>query len=299
METRAHHILIGLFTVLAVGAALLFTLWLGKSGHDRQYALYDIVFHEPVTGLSRGSTVEFNGIRIGDVAGLRLDPVDPRRVLARVRVESAAPVRSDTQARLVPAGITGLSIIRLTSGDDPSATPLLAADDAVPAIIAQPSPLSRLLADGEDVMFNVNELLLRVRDVLSPHVIEDLAATLHNLRLVTDTLSERRDDVAMVLNQTGRLLESANHIVDEELNDTLASAGRAMGALERTMGEIEHVVAANRGNLDGGLRGLADIGPAMSELRATLASLRSITRQLEDSPGDYLLGRQPTREFQP
>lgn len=30
METRAHHVLIGLFTVLVVGGALLFALWLGK-----------------------------------------------------------------------------------------------------------------------------------------------------------------------------------------------------------------------------------------------------------------------------
>ena len=29
METRAHHVLIGFFTLLVVGLALLFALWLG------------------------------------------------------------------------------------------------------------------------------------------------------------------------------------------------------------------------------------------------------------------------------
>lgn len=42
METRAHHVLIGLFTVLAVGGALLFALWLGKSSMDREYNYYEI-----------------------------------------------------------------------------------------------------------------------------------------------------------------------------------------------------------------------------------------------------------------
>ncbi|MGI3120314.1 hypothetical protein, partial [Pseudomonas aeruginosa] len=28
METRAHHVLIGLFSVIVIGAALLFGLWL-------------------------------------------------------------------------------------------------------------------------------------------------------------------------------------------------------------------------------------------------------------------------------
>lgn len=73
METRARHVLIGLFT-LAVGvAAVLFTLWLGRSDSQRDFHLYDIAFEEAVSGLSRGSTVEFNGIRVGDVVDLRHD----------------------------------------------------------------------------------------------------------------------------------------------------------------------------------------------------------------------------------
>ncbi|MBA4741650.1 MAG: MCE family protein [Azoarcus sp.] len=299
METRAHHVLIGLFTIAAAIGALLFALWLGQSGGERDQALYDIVFHEPVTGLSRGSTVEFNGIRIGDVASLRLDPKDPRRVFARVRIDPSAPMRGDTQARLVPAGITGLSIIRLTSGDDPASQPLLTDTDEIPVIVATPSPLSRLLADGEDVMLNVNELLIRARQALSPQTVDDLSATLHNLRLVSDSLAGRRDELAATLDDANRLIASTHRLVDEELGDTLASASRAMNAVERTVGEIESIVRDNRGNVEGGLRGLADVGPAMAELRATLASLRTITRQLEDSPRDYLLGRQPTREFQP
>ncbi len=299
METRAHHVLIGLFTLAAAIGALLFALWLGQSGAERDQALYDIAFHEPVTGLSRGSTVEFNGIRIGDVASLRLDPADPRRVFARVRIDPSAPMRGDTQARLVPAGITGLSIIRLTSGDDPDSPPLLSDHDKVPVIVATPSPLSRLLADGEDVMLNVNELLIRAREALSPQTVDDLSATVHNLRLVSDSLAGRRDELATMLDDANRLIASTHRLVDGELGDTLASASRAMNAVERTVGEIESIVRDNRGNVEGGLRGLADVGPAMAELRATLASLRTITRQLEDSPRDYLLGRQPTREFQP
>ena len=51
--------------------------------------------------------------------------------------------------------------------------------------------------------------------------------------------------------------------------------------------------------LDAGMRGLAEIGPAVAELRSTLGSVRAITRQLEDRPADYLLGLEPTKEFTP
>ena len=105
METRARHVLIGLFTVLATVLALLFTLWLTQQS-ERDFHFYDIAFEEAVTGLSRGSTVEFNGIKVGDVIDLRINPKDPRNVYARVRVESTAPVRTDTKARLVPVSLS-------------------------------------------------------------------------------------------------------------------------------------------------------------------------------------------------
>ena len=86
METRAHHVLIGLFTVIVVAAALLFALWLAKSSSDRQFSDYEIVFNEAVSGLSQGSAVQYNGIKVGDVTQLKLDPQDPRKVLDRKSV---------------------------------------------------------------------------------------------------------------------------------------------------------------------------------------------------------------------
>lgn len=313
METRAHHVLIGLFTVLVIGAALLFALWLAKADSDRQFEVYDIVFQEAVTGLSRGSTVEFNGIRIGEVTGLRLDPQDAHRVIARVRVDSEAPVRTDTRARLVPAGITGISIIRLTSGDDAASAKLQGRDDEVAQIIATPSPMSRLLADGEDVVFNVNELLIQARALFSADNVAGIGRTLQNLEQTTAGLAAQREDVSEALRQltlasqqanaalaeATRAMGAANRLIDVQGTRTLDSAERSMQAFERAMITLDSLVADNRGQLDSGMRGLAELGPAIGELRSTLASLRTITRQLEDRPADYLLGLEPTKEFTP
>ena len=313
METRAHHVLIGLFTVLVVGAALMFALWLGKSDADRQFEIYDIVFQEAVSGLSKGGTVEFNGIKIGDVVSLRLDPDDARRVIARVRVDAAAPVRTDTEARLVPAGITGLTMIRLTSGDDPGSVPLQAEDDVVPRLVAVPSAFGRLLADGEDAVTNVNELLVQAPMLFSAENVAAIGRTLDNLEQTTAALAAQRDDVNAVLKQVTqasveastalaeatRVLGTANRLVEQQGTQTLDSAREAMLAFERAMGSVGALIADNRAPLDGGLRGLAEIGPAVAELRTTLASLRAITRQLEDRPADYLLGLEPTKEFTP
>lgn len=317
METRAHHVLIGFFTLLVIGAALLFALWLGKADSDRQFHRYDIVFQEAVTGLSKGSTVEFNGIKIGDVSSLRLDPQDPRRVIARVRIDSAAPVRTDTQARLVPSGITGLSIIRLSSGDDMSSKPLVdeggRGDDAVPVIIATPSPLSKLLAEGEGVMLNVNELLVQARDLFSADNVASIGRTLQNLEQATGAIASQREDISQALRQLSRaseqatvalaeaskLVGTANTLIDVQGAQTLQSAQRSMAAFERAMLTVDTLVTDNRGALDSSVRGLSEVGPVLAELRDTLTSLRAITRQLESRPADYLLGLEPVKEFAP
>ncbi len=313
METRAHHVLIGFFTLLVVGAALVFALWLGKSHSETQFEAYDIVFQEAVTGLTKGSTVEFNGIKVGEVSSLRLDPEDPRRVFARVSVDRTAPIRRDTRARLVPAGITGLYLIRLSSGDDPHSEPLRPQGGEVPVIVASPSPMSRLLADGEDVIYNVNEILVQARALFSAENVDHVGRALANLEQATGALAAQRDELGRAVTQlalageqanralaeASRMLASTTRLIDGRAAQTLESAQAAMLAFERAMNTVDALVADNRGQLDSGMRGLGEIGPAVAELSATLAALRSITRKLEDRPADYLLGLEPTKEFQP
>lgn len=313
METRAHHILIGFFTLLVVGAALMFALWLGKADSDKQFRTYDVVFQEAVTGLSKGSTVEFNGIKIGDVSSLRLDPQDPRRVFARVRVEAEAPVRSDTRARLVPAGITGISIIRLSSGDDPASKPLEAEAGQIPVIVATPSPLSKLLADGEDAMLNANQVLLQARELFSAQNVESIGRMLHNLEQATGAIAAQREDLGRALKElagaseqanatlaeAAKLAKATNRLVDERGVQTLQSAQNAMAAFERAMQNVDTLLAENRAQLATGARGAAELGPALTELQDTLVSVRTIARQLENRPADYLLGNESMKEFKP
>src|SRR5690554_4956175 len=214
METRAHHILIGLFTAVIVAGALVFALWLDKANRQHQYDLYDVAFEEAVSGLSRGSTVEFNGIRIGEVAALRLDQHDPQRVFARVRIDSSVPIRSDTVARLVPAGITGRSIIRLSSGNEPDSVALPGGDGEadVPVITAVPSPLSRLLTDSNDIVLNANHLLLQAQALLSSENIQSINRTLQNIEQASEAITIEREEIHAMLAGVTQASERAHAV---------------------------------------------------------------------------------------
>ncbi len=221
METRAHHVLIGLFTVIVVAGALLFGLWLAKSNVDSEFKYYEVVFNEAVSGLSRGSSVEYSGIKVGDVVNLRLDPNDPRRVLARVRLSGETPVKQDTQAKLALTGITGTSIIQL-SGGTPQSPVLTGHDGEPPVIIAAPSPIARLLNNSDDLMTSINLLLHNANEVFSSDNVQSLGKTLEHLEQTTGVIAEQRGDIRQchaatgVHRQTGQRHAGTDHGVDAQ-----------------------------------------------------------------------------------
>ncbi|MGF6089851.1 MlaD family protein [Pseudomonas sp. 18173] len=312
METRAHHVLIGLFTVIVVTAALLFGLWLAKSSVDTEFKDYEVVFNEAVSGLSKGSSVQYSGIKVGDVISLRLDPKDPRRVLARIRLAGDTPVKEDTNAKLALTGVTGTSIIQL-SGGTPQSPTLRGKGGNLPTIVASPSPIARLLNDSNDLMSGVNTLMQNVNLMFSTENIERISKTLEHLEQTTGTIAEQRGDIRQamqqlasvgkqannMLEQTTTLMRNANGLLNEHGKDVLGNAEQAMKSLQESSATLNTLISANQDSLNSGMQGLSGLGPAVREMRETLSSLRVITKRLEANPSGYLLGSEKTKEFTP
>ncbi|PRY72316.1 MlaD family protein [Halomonas ventosae] len=312
MEPRAHHVLIGLFTVITLGSALLFALWLGKSSVDRDYDWYEVGFNRAVSGLSEGNAVQYSGIEVGDVVRLRLDPRDPRQVRALIRVYSDVPIKQDTRASLALANITGTMNIQLSGGTPQS--PRLQGNRAEPPLIqAEPSPLSSLLSNSEELFAQVDRLLTNANRLLSEENAESLTRTLGNLEAVSRSLVNQRDALGEAMARFGqvgeqleaalqgfsRLGETANGLLDEEGRATLESARRAMQSLEATTARLDGLTARHEGSLARGLQGVGELDPAMRELHAALRALNRLVRRLEESPADALLGRDEIQEFTP
>ncbi|QQE83993.1 MlaD family protein [Pseudomonas putida] len=312
METRAHHVLIGLVTVLVVAGAMLFGLWLTKSSVDDAFKDYEVIFNEAVSGLSRGSPVQYNGIKVGDVTSLRLDPKDPRRVLARVRLSGDTPVKEDTQAKLTLAGVTGNSFIQL-SGGTPKSPELKGKDGKLPVIIASPSPISQLLNDSSDLVTNINLLLHNANQMFSENNIDRLSNTLANLEQTTSAFANHKGGISQAIEQlaqvgkqanatlaeTQALMRNANSLLGTQGKQAIGSAEQAMQSLAASTATINSLLNDNRQSIDDGAQGLNQLTPAIRELRETLNSLKGISRRLEADPSGYLLGRDNIKEFQP
>ena len=312
METRAHHVLIGLFTVIVVAGALLFGLWLAKSSVDTEFKDYEVVFNEAVSGLSKGSAVQYSGIKVGDVVTLRLDPKDPRRVLARIRLGGDTPIKEDTRAILALTGITGTSIIQL-SGGTPQSPTLKGKDGHLPTIIASPSPIARLLNDSGDLVAGVNMLMLNANKMFSSQNVDRISQTLEHLEQTTGTIADQRGDIRQamqqlasvgkqagaMLEQTSALMRNANGMLNDQGKQMFGSAEQAMKSLEQSSATINELLTTNQDSLNSGMQGLNGLAPAVRELRDTLTSLRAISQRLEANPTGYLLGNDKDKEFTP
>ena len=147
METDKHYFIEGLFIIGFAVAVALFAVWLVSSGNSDDM-IYRIYFNESVSGLALGDPVKYQGVDVGSVKALAIDPQDPHKVRVDVRLRKQAPVKTDTKATLKLKGITGAVYIELNGGSA-SAPDLLAATrkDQLPEIPSEKSNLATVLDD--------------------------------------------------------------------------------------------------------------------------------------------------------
>ena len=113
METKANYLMIGGFVLGVLALAFVFIFWMTNfAGGGKRY----IVFKGSVAGLTTGSSVGFNGIKVGEVQSLALDPQDARKVQVLISVHKDTPVRENSRASIQSLGLTGGSGIQITAG---------------------------------------------------------------------------------------------------------------------------------------------------------------------------------------
>ncbi|HET9034478.1 MAG TPA: MlaD family protein [Dokdonella sp.] len=313
METRAHHVLIGTFAILAFVLGLGFVLWLSKTSADSAFGYYDVIFTEAVTGLSKGGLVQYNGIKVGEVTQLKLAPDDPRKVIARIRLDGDTPVKVDTEAKLGLLGVTGTAFIQL-SGGKPNSKPLLpTAAHPVPVILAGESALSKLLSSGDDIVTSVNQSLMRVGQLLSKENIEHVSSTLKHFDAVASTIAEQRGDMAKALGQLAdasgelkstlstlhEMASTTNELINTDVRKVMASTDKAIKSIDRVADSAESLLNENQSAIASfSDQGLRQVGPTLIDLRETLRSFKQLSDQLGNS-NTLLLGRDQPKEFKP
>jgi len=270
METRANYVLIGLFTLAVILGGFGFVYWFSTVGGAGARASYRIVFDGSVSGLNTGAGVLFNGIRVGEVTGLTLDPAAPRSVVAMVSIDKAVAVRADTRVTLEYQGVTGMASIALRGGSNDA--PLLA---------GQPPTLKVDAAGAQDVTQAAREAMHRI-DALVADNEAVLKTSLKNVEVFSQTLATNSQRIDHILAGAEGLLGT-----DARPGD-IAQAALAIKAA------AEHL-DAHIAEISTGLSRFSNTGLRQWELlavdgRRTLAEVDRMVRNIDRNPSRLIFG---------
>jgi len=303
METRANYVLVGSFVLVVLLGMFVSVLWLANAQFNRQFAYYDIFFSGSVTGLSVGAQVNYNGVSIGKVTEIKLDPSSPDQVRVGVELDSSAPIKSDSVASLELTGITGVYYVEI-SGGTREAPPIMKQEgQRYPVIASRPSRLQSLVASVPDVLSRAIDIEDRMSRLLSDRNLDAIASTLQSVKQISGDLAQSRK-IEAVADETITTLKTIQTAMTTA-SDTLAELKRATTMAETTVGDatvtvktlnttlvhVDAMVQENRpGIRDFSQRGLTDIIQLIADARVLVANLTRVSEQIERDPTRFFFG---------
>jgi len=275
METRANYVLIGLFTLTVIAAAFGFVLWFQSLHTTKARSPLRIVFEGPAAGLRNGGSVNFNGIRVGEVISVKLD--NPRRVVALSMVENNAPVRKDTLVGLEFQGLTGVAAISLKGGDE--AAPAVPLDeDGIPVLTADPNRLQDVTEAIRGTLQNINRVVADNQQAVRN--------ALHNLETFTNTLARNSERIDAIMGRVDGVMGKADNLM---LGLNSLAGGKDGGELFQTVKSIREL-AEDFDKRSGAL---------MADGRKTLGDISRAVNNFDRNPTRVLFGasnsNQPTQ----
>jgi phospholipid/cholesterol/gamma-HCH transport system substrate-binding protein len=309
MERNANYALVGVSALLLFAGILIFVVWLARFQFARDFDQYDVLFVGPVRGLNDGGEVHFNGIKVGEVTEIALDKVNSNRVIARIRVTSDVPIRTDSRATLEPMGITGVNYMQITAGGQDK--PLLKTTvqrGEVPVILSQSNAISDLLAGGGTVLTRAIEALDRVSRVLSDDNIRNFTGTVRDVRGFSAELNARKSviaDTQLAMQNIGAaskdisgVAQSVNGTINGDGKQAIRDIAEASQAIKQAAQSTQSMVGKLEGPAgDFASTALPQLTAAIVTLQQAAESLDRLTNEIERDPRS-VIGKGPAMEME-
>jgi phospholipid/cholesterol/gamma-HCH transport system substrate-binding protein len=296
-----NYIVVGSF-VLVLGAALIGgVLWLASGGtFQKQYDLYLAIEEESVAGLNLNAPVKYNGVEVGKVQDIWLEPGNPEQVNLLFAIERGTTIKVDTVAVLKTQGLTGIAYVELSGGSRDAAPLRATKKDRHPVIQTTPSLSTRLenvlttvLAKLENTSNTINEILSTENRTAFTNAMADIATVAH-------TIAARKDDLDVGIVRAARTFDNSARAT-EQLDSVIEQIGRGAEAVEN-MGSEAALASISAGNTINEVGSdvkrftsetLPELERLLGELSVLSNSLRRLSEQTERNPAGLLFGRMP------
>lgn len=311
MNAKTNYALVGAFVFASVGLIFVFVIWLLQPTDEKQLQMYRINFTESVAGLNIDSPVKYRGVTIGKVGKIRINPANIEEIEVQIEVDSDAPIKTDTVAKLKPQGITGLTYVDLSRGSDTSSC-LRAVDKSnMPLIKSEPSFFVRIEQTFGSTSENLSSALHRFQEVLGEENQREMTRILKHSADILAKLDRTMDDnttrnvqvliasSASLVRHIDALTPSLERLVADG-NKMSVNIAEAMGPIKESLEQFgEAMRVFNERNVNGDYSVKEYIGPGMRkfemtmiEMERTLILINQMLLRYENSPSDILFEHQ-------
>jgi phospholipid/cholesterol/gamma-HCH transport system substrate-binding protein len=305
METRAYYVAVGAFVLVIVLLAFGAVLWLGHFEFSQVHQPYYVFFKGSVSGLSKGSAVQYNGIPVGRVIDIRVDPRDIGQIQVTVEIDtSLVKIKSDARASLDTNILSGVSTVQIRGGTQQARDLEAQPGYSYPIIKPERSELEKVKASLPELMGELKTVAGNLNDLLNPQNRQAVADSLKNIRTATATLADRSQDLAPLLanaNATVLELKSLLQHVDQsyaghgglkdQASQTLKDYDRVAANLIDTSRQLQLMLTENRpGIRNFSQQTLPGVNDLVGEARQLAVNLNRLVDQLERDPTRVLFG---------
>ena len=286
--------------VLVLGAVLIAgVLWLASGGaFQKKYDLYLAIEDESVAGLNLNAPVKYNGVDVGKVREIRLDPDNPERVNLLFAIERGTPIKEDTVAVLKTQGLTGIAYVELSGGGRDTPPLRATAGSEYPVIRTKPSLSARLENVLTDVLAKLDSTSNNINAILSDENRAAFKSALADIAAVARTVAARKETLDAGIANAARTFENASRAT-AQAGPVIDRIGRSADAVEKMGNEIALASASAGKTVDSvgadvkrfTAETLPELERLLGEMGVLAASLRRLSEKIEGSPGGLLLGR--------
>jgi len=299
LNNRVNYTLVGFLVLFGITLMLGFTYWLLKPTVENETTKYYIHFDESVLGLNIDSPVKYRGITVGKVTELKINPKNTAQVEVLITILKSTPIKSDTVAKLTSQGITGLSYINLSLGDN-GAPPLVAKDgEKYPIIKTEPSFFERFEKSLGTVSTKLSKTLSGTEKLLNDENQKQMALILQRSAKFMDKMDRLLNEESIKHFQSSmKNLDSASKKLDvmmpkidrfidksmaweDKISGSFASIMNSYLGIRSAMDEIKRAVSSGEFNF----KDIAsDVVPTLNN---TLLEMQQLMIKLEDTLNKY------------
>ena len=267
MATRSEKIRLGVFLTTATLLFLVTVAYLIGAELWTERPTYVIRFSDSVSGLDVGSPVKYQGVRVGRVDVIRVDPDNIELVEVTISVVEGTPIKRDHTAVVNVQGVTGIKFIELRGGT-------MEAGDLGPGgeIRAGANVLDQITGQVSDISVKVDQLVSNLLLVTRAENQQVLDSTLRGM----DGTLTKVDAVLTDLHKTTSTMQAMLEENRKPLRATMKNLATSTAHADQTLADLDRAIADVRTELKD-----AQLGATTAEIRALTSSARDQVEQLK------------------